>query len=155
MVLGGRDKEGRYEFNELADLCLKASLELNLIDPKINLRVCKDTSLDLYMLGTQLTKKGLGFSQYCNDDIVIPGLVKLGYSFEDAVDYAIAACWEYIIPNCGMDIPNIVTMNFPKTVDHAIHHALTLCGSFEQLMAEVRTEIKNECNRLMEQANGY
>ena len=33
------------------------------------------------------TKKGLGFPQYCNDDIVIPGLIKLGYAPKDAHDY--------------------------------------------------------------------
>ena len=39
LVLGGVDRQGRDAFNKLSELSLKASLELKLIDPKINLRV--------------------------------------------------------------------------------------------------------------------
>ena len=63
MVLGGFDKDGKYQFNELSKLCLDASIELNVIDPKINLRVGKDTPRKIYDIGTKLTKKGLGFPQ--------------------------------------------------------------------------------------------
>jgi formate C-acetyltransferase len=42
-------------------MCLKASLELKLIDPKINLRVTKSTPIEVYDLGTELTRQGLGF----------------------------------------------------------------------------------------------
>ena len=65
---------------------------------KINLRVNKNTPERIYELGTELTKAGLGFPQYCNDDIVVPGLMKLGYDREDALNYSVAACWEFIIP---------------------------------------------------------
>ncbi len=41
-------------------MVLKASLELNIIDPKINVRVHKDTGAGIYLLGTRLTKQGLG-----------------------------------------------------------------------------------------------
>ena len=43
-----------------------------MIDPKINLRVSRDTPLSTYLLGTRLTRRGLGFPQYENDDVVIP-----------------------------------------------------------------------------------
>lgn len=155
MVLGGRAKDGTYQFNALSTLCMKASLELNLIDPKINLRVCKDTPLELFLLGTQLTKKGLGFPQYCNDDVVIPGLVQLGYDYEDALNYTVAACWEYIIPNCGMDFPNITTMNFPKIVNDVISSKISYCDSFEILMDNVNAELKQECSRLIADANQH
>jgi hypothetical protein len=57
-------------------MCLQASYELELIDPKINIRVDKDTPDEIFELGFQLTKKGLGFPQYSNDDIIIPGLIR-------------------------------------------------------------------------------
>ena len=31
-----------------------------------------------------------------------------------AYEYTVAACWEFIIPNNGYDIPNIEKVNFPK-----------------------------------------
>lgn len=74
MVLGGRREDGSEGFNELSELCLLASRDLKLIDPKINLRVSKETPLEIYEKGTELTKVGLGFPQYSNDDVVIEGL---------------------------------------------------------------------------------
>ena len=112
MVLGGYDLEGK--------LCLLASKELSLIDPKINLRVNKTTPDHIYQLGTKLTKQGLGFPQYCNDDVIVPGLIKLGYSPEDAVEYTVAACWEPIIPGYGADIPNETIFSYPMVLFSAI-----------------------------------
>ena len=150
MVLGGVDKDGNDAFNELSELCMRASVELNLIDPKINLRVSKNTPMELYELGTELTKQGMGFPQYNNDDIVIPGLIKLGYEPEDAANYTVAACWEFIVPNCAMDIPNIVVMNFPKIVNDVIHDKLESCKDFEALQEALVLEIREECIRLTE-----
>lgn len=155
MVLGGFDLDGNSEYNELTDMCMEASLELNLIDPKINLRVGKNTPEEVYIKATRLTKQGLGFPQYCNDDVVIPGLIKLGYEPEDAANYVVAACWEYIIPNCGADIPNIRTMNFPLIVNNVIHEKLCECETFDELMEFVKEGINVECDTIIQQAYGY
>lgn len=149
LVLGGFDKYGNSMYNELSDMCINASLELNLIDPKINLRVGKNTTDEIYIKATRLTKQGLGFPQYCNDDIVVPGLVKLGYNIDDAVDYVVAACWEFIIPGCGADTPNIRTMNFPLVVNNVIHEKLSSCSSFDELMQYVEDGIYGECERII------
>lgn len=155
MVLGGCLDDGADAWNELSELCLKASLELNLIDPKINMRVSKDTPFERYLLGTRLTKQGMGFPQYCNDDIVIPGLLKLGYDLKDARNYTVAACWEYIIPNCGMDIPNIVTMNFPLVVERATEKALDASMDFDTFLGAVDNAIRDECDKLIDEGNRY
>lgn len=120
MVLGGYDLQGNSQYNELTKLCMEASLALTLIDPKINLRVNKTTPDEIYELGTQLTKQGLGFPQYCNDDVIIPGLIKLGYRPEDAAEYAVAACWEPIIPGFGADVPNEIPFSFPLELSKTI-----------------------------------
>lgn len=150
MVLGGFDLEGNSVFNELSKLVMEASLELTLIDPKINLRVGKNTPDSLYEYATKLTKKGLGFPQYCNDDIVVPGLTALGYEEKDAVNYTVAACWEYIVPNCSMDVPNMDTFNFPLIVNNAVHSHLKESESFTELMGFVDAEIRNEVNRIID-----
>ena len=149
MVLGGYDKDGNCMYNELSQMCMQASLELCLIDPKINLRVNKTTPDEIYEFATELTKQGLGFPQYCNDDVVVPGLVKLGYDLEDALDYTVAACWEFIIPNCNADCPNREVMNFPLVVNNAIHKHLLESESFDVLMEYVKKAIENECDRII------
>lgn len=153
MVLGGFDRDGNSMFNELSKLCMEASLELKLIDPKINLRCGKKTPQWLFDYATKMTKQGLGFPQYCNDDIVVPGLVALGYDYQDALNYTVAACWEYIIPNCSFDVPNIQTMNFPFVINNTIHAHLADSNSFEELMQHVKQAVIDECDVIIERAN--
>lgn len=149
MVLGGYDKDGNCDYNELSEMCMNASLELCLIDPKINLRVNAKTPDEIYEFATRLTKNGLGFPQYCNDDVVIPGLIKLGYDPEDAYNYVVAACWEFIIPNCNGDCPNRELFNFPLVINQAIHAHLNESETFEILMGHVKKAVEKECDRLM------
>lgn len=155
MVLGGYDKDGNSMYNELSAMCMKASLELSVIDPKINLRVSKNTPDEVYEYATLLTKQGLGFPQYCNDDVVIPGLVALGYKLEDALDYTVAACWEYIIPGHSADVPNRDVMNFPFVVNNAVKKSLLSSDSFDELMDSVRAEISADVDRIIKKSWNY
>ena len=148
MVLGGVDADGNDCFTELSELCLLASRNLKLIDPKINLRVSKKTPLEVYEKGTELTRVGLGFPQYSNDDVVIPALVKLGYAPEDAANYVVAACWEFIIPGVGNDIANIAAVNFPAIVNRAVHEKLGTVSDFSEFLAVVDRMIAEECDRI-------
>lgn len=148
MVLGGLNEDGSDSYNLLSELCLKASLELKLIDPKINLRVHKSTPLETYVLGTELTKQGLGFPQYSNDDVVIPGLMELGYAKEDAYNYVVAACWEFIIPGKAMDIPNIEALSFSKAVEDAVMEKLESCEDYDAFRKVVKENIYSQAEEL-------
>ncbi len=149
MVLGGLAPDGSESFNELSDLCLQASLELKLIDPKINLRVNKNTPLSTYIRGTELTKQGLGFPQYANDDVVVKALRRWGYREEDCYSYVVAACWEFIIPGYGCDIPNLGSLSFPDVMMRAVSR-MQECDTFENLMALVKNNIFEEAEKLRE-----
>lgn len=149
IVLGGIDENGNDVFNELSELCLLASLELKLIDPKINLRIHKNTPMKVYELGTWLTKEGLGFPQYSNDDVVIPGLLKKGYELEDARNYVVAACWEFIIPGVGMDIPNIGAVSLAGVTSRCIREGLAGCANFETFFSYVKDELGKEVESII------
>jgi pyruvate-formate lyase len=153
LVLGGIDKDGNDAFNMLSEMCLKASLDLKLIDPKINLRVNRYTAIEKYDLGTELTRQGLGFPQYSNDEIVIPGLISRGYKPEDATDYVVAACWEFIIPGYGMDIPNICALSFARVVNETMNKYLAASMDFNSFMDKVRGEIRAELNEITGRLN--
>ena len=87
LMLGGVRRDGGDGVNPLTAMALEAGRKVALIDPKINLRVTRDTDLALLAKGVQLTRIGLGFPQWCNDEVVIPGLAAAGYDLEDARDY--------------------------------------------------------------------
>ncbi|MBQ4088515.1 MAG: pyruvate formate-lyase [Clostridia bacterium] len=144
LVTGGVDAEGNCVVNKLTRLTLQASANLRVIDPKINLRVDSKTPLELFELGTQLTKLGLGFPQYENDDVVIAGLLDKGYSLEDARNYVVAACWEFIIPGRGMDIPNIGALPIAGVVDKAIREKLAE-GSMDAILTRAGELMAEKC----------
>ena len=154
VMLGGLNPDGTDSYNELSELCLTASLELSLIDPKINLRVHKNTPLDVYILGSRLTKQGLGFPQYANDEIVIPALMDYGYDAKDAYNYVVAACWEFIVPGKGMDVPNLEAVSFAAAAQKAIAEHLEDSEQFPALLDAVKQNIQSQSLACVENAKG-
>jgi pyruvate-formate lyase len=150
LTLGGVTPTGDSAVNELTRMVLRVSRDLAMIDPKINLRISAQTDLDLLGLATELTRIGLGFPQYSNDDVVIPALVSHGYSLEDARDYVVAACWEFIIPGRGMEVVNIGAVSFPASVDQAIRVGLTAQDDFEGILDRVSANIEEQVHQLGE-----
>lgn len=158
IVLGGFDADGTDHYNRLSDLCLQASEDLCLIDPKVNIRVSKSTPDTIYEKGTKLTKCGLGFPQYCNDDVIIPGLIRLGYAPEDAYNYAVAACWEPIIPGRGADVPNRKGVSLPILVAESVCEKLSTCEDWNDLLDDVSRRIHETAEKiitLVAQPNQY
>ncbi|MBQ6020630.1 MAG: pyruvate formate-lyase [Clostridia bacterium] len=154
LMLGGYDLDGNDRYNELSDAVMRASLELRLIDPKINLRVGKKTPADRFILGTRMTRQGLGFPQYSNDDVVIPGLIRLGYAPEDAADYTVAACWEFTIPGKGAEIVNIDQMVFPKVVRRELFAHLEESETFEDLLEYVKLGVAYDAGEIVGKRKG-
>lgn len=148
LMLGGKTKDGTYGFNLLSQMCLTASRNLKLIDPKINIRVDKNTPDSVYTMCSELTKVGLGFPQYSNDDVVLPGLEALGYAPEDAVEYTVAACWEFIIPSVGRDVANIAALSIPKVIDQCLHHDLIHCKTADDFYTVVKETIQKTCDSI-------
>ena len=148
MMLGGTDENGNSVFNLLSELCLEASYNNKLIDPKINLRVGKDTPQEIYTKASHLTKAGLGFPQYSNDDIVIPALEKLGYEHKDACNYTVAACWEFIIPFVGADVANIGALSYAKAIDTVFHKDLIKSETYEDFFSAVQKRINEQCDEI-------
>lgn len=150
MVLGGCDAEGRDCFNALSAMCLRVSKRLLMIDPKINLRVSSKTPIEVYRLGSELTAAGLGFPQYSNDDVVIPALEAYGYRHEDACNYVVAACWEFIIPRVGYEVVNISAYNLPQAVRDATFAYLPGAPDFETFLAKTDEAVRAGAIKLTE-----
>jgi len=150
MMLGGVKRDGSDAVNELTRMALRVACEVNMIDPKINLRITPDTDLALLELAAELTRKGLGFPQYSNDRVVVPGLAAHGYDLEDARDYTVAACWEYIIPGKGMEVVNIGAVSLPAAVNEAILDGLAAAPNFAGVLERTRENIGRQVDALVE-----
>jgi pyruvate-formate lyase len=148
LTLGGLKPDGSTSVNQLTRMVLRISRDLELIDPKINLRIDINTDLELLSLASELTRKGLGFPQYSNDDVVIPALLAHGYALEDARDYVVAACWEFIIPGRGMEVVNIGAVSFPAAADQAIRSSLADGLGFDEMLSRTAADIRQQVNGL-------
>lgn len=147
LMLGGVARDGSDAINPLTRMVLRVSYAVNMIDPKINLRITPDTSLELLTEAARLTQRGLGFPQYANDEQVIPGLTAHGYALADARDYTVAACWEFIIPGRAMDTPNINALSFPAATDQAIRDGLAAGEPFAAILDRTKQNIADQVNR--------
>jgi formate C-acetyltransferase len=152
IMLGGVRHDGSPAVNELTAMAIRVALYTNMIDPKINLRISADTDLSLLGLAGELTRNGLGFPQYSNDEVVIPALVKHGYDLEDARDYTVAACWEFIIPGKGMEVVNTGAVSLPLAADKAIRQGLSADVGFEAILGRAADNIRE---RVFELADKY
>ena len=72
----------------------------------------------------------------------------MGYAPEDARNYVVAACWEFIIPGAAMDIPNIGAISLAKTADDVIRAKLMDCATFDELMDAFRHEMRTRAVQL-------
>ncbi len=150
LMLGGVRRDGGDGVNPLTAMVLEAGHKVALIDPKINLRVTRDTDLGLLAKGVELTRIGLGFPQWCNDEVVIPGLAAAGYDLEDARDYTVAACWEFIIPGKGMEVVNIGAVSMPAAADRAIRAGLQAGEGFDQILKRAGADLAEQVRGLAE-----
>lgn len=154
LMVGGVKRDGSCAINLLTNMVLRVARGVGMIDPKINLRITKDTDLKLLELAAQLTEIGLGFPQYSNDDVVIPGLMAHGYTAEDSRDYSVAACWEFLIPGRGMEVVNIGALSMSAAVDTAIRTGLASGDSFEGILDRVGADMRRQVDRLIESYSG-
>ena len=97
IVLGGNEPDGSYYSNELTDIFLKQQKILGKPDPKILLRVGKNTPNELLALSIECLKGKTGSPLFSNDEIVIPALLSMEMSEMDAYSYCTSACWNHIL----------------------------------------------------------
>ena len=125
-TVGGVDpKTGEDSSNPVTYMTLESLSRLSLHDPTISLRVNKNTPDDLWALALETSTKVGGLPLFQNDDVIIPGVIKeLGFSLEDARDYAIIGCQE--ITGSGNDY---AAANGVAPPHASIHYGAVLCSA--------------------------
>ena len=112
VILGGIDEKGNNVVNELTYLFIELMIELQLPDPKVLLRVNRNTPRDLIELSIKCIKTGIGCPLFANDDVIIPKLLEFGFDKEDVYNYGTAACWEPFITGKSFDQNNLKSISF-------------------------------------------
>ncbi|MFZ5860842.1 MAG: glycyl radical protein [Spirochaetota bacterium] len=144
VTIGGVTRDGRDAVNELSYLILESVGDMKLTQPNLSVRYHNGMSDDFLKAAIEVIKKGFGMPAFNNDEIVIPGMLKLGVSLEDARDYSAIGCIEVAVPGkwgyrtTGMSFLNLmrvflVTLNDGKDVvtGQTFHQGLGTLESFK------------------------
>ncbi|BAM69541.1 putative pyruvate-formate lyase [Methanothermobacter sp. CaT2] len=130
IVLGG-------ECNDLTRIFLDVMMELGLPDPKIVLRVNRDTPEDVWELALDCIERGLGYPLIANDEVIVDALRE--YYGDDAENYGTSACWEPLIPGRSSDQNNLATLNLLIPLADALRSG---ARSFEELLDAYRSALR-------------
>lgn len=106
--VGGCDQAGTPIFNEVTRMILEASIELEVVDPKINARVSAAHGAEYLELLARHVASGRNSLAVFNDDVVIAANVKTGKAVQDARLYVGGGCQENVLQNC--EVNNRATM---------------------------------------------
>ena len=93
LTIGGIDKEGNDVTNDLSFILLEAYKHLKTVQPAFSVRIHEKTPDDLILKTGDAIKSGASIALF-NDLVMIKGLNSLGYSLEDAREYAPIGCVE-------------------------------------------------------------
>lgn len=98
VTIGGVKRDGTDAVNELSFLILESVGDMKLTQPNLSVRYHHSISDEFLNASIDVIKKGFGMPAFNNDEIVIPGMLKLGVSLEDARDYSAIGCIEVAVP---------------------------------------------------------
>lgn len=113
--------------NDLTYLMLEIYEELNIINPKLLMRVAKDVPDALLLRVAELIRKGSSSIMMMNDEAVIKGYARIGIPREDSEGYLPQGCYEPFIMGKEEPFTCASWTNMAKQVE------LTISGGVDPL----------------------
>ena len=122
MTLSGCGPNGEDLTNDLTWLALEVIEDMNLFEPKPNVRLHKNTPQDFLIRVSEMVAKAQGSPFLMNfDEHSIEGLVWQGVPREDAWDYGIVGCLENTMQGNDRSDTVDVNINLVKAVEFALN----------------------------------
>ena len=103
ICIGGQNKQGDCEINQLSLCVLKAVRNCNVPGPNLSLRYTHNIPEEFFDECLKTIGTGLGYPALMNDDVNIAALKKYGYDEDDVYNYSMVGCIENFIT--GMQPP--------------------------------------------------
>lgn len=94
LIAGGQNVHGEDATNDLSFMTITATEHVFLPQPSFSVRVWNGSPHAFLVRAAELTRTGIGFPAYYNDEVIIPALMSRGLTLEDARDYNIIGCVE-------------------------------------------------------------
>lgn len=111
LTIGGCDGEGKAVFNDLTRMILRGHRENDLVYPKLHCRISKDSPAEFYDEIARDVWNGRCVHTLFNDDVIIPGFIRQGYTPDNARRYLCCGCWDGVVDGSGNpDMANYYSM---------------------------------------------
>jgi len=158
VTIGGQTVDGNDAVNDLSFLILDSVGRMKLTQPNLSVRFHKNIDPEFLSQCINVIGKGFGMPAFNNDEIVIPSIIGLGVSREDAYKYSAIGCIEIAVPGkWGYRCTGMSFLNFMRVFLAAMNNGLdTMTGksfcpgtgnfedfnSFDDLMAAWKHQVK-------------
>jgi formate C-acetyltransferase len=169
ITLGGMDLNGDDASNELTDLMLDVIEEINLLEPKPNIRLHAKTPDRLYSRVIELLAGAQGSPFLLNfDEASIAGLRWEGLPEEMLWDYAPVGCLENTLTGCDRSGTVDVNLNIAKAVELALNNGRDMASGkqlgprtgdpkafsdFGEFLAAYKAQLKHLLERIIRANN--
>ncbi len=141
IMVGGRDRNGKPNWNELSYMFVRAIGTTGLVNPSVSACYNEAIPEDLLDLCLEMNRQGYTRPALFNDDIVIKGLMDAGVRYEDACYYIHSTCVE-ITPIAASNI-RVATpyINLNKGLEYILNDGKKIFGNDFRLLHEVESDI--------------
>ncbi|MFX1599034.1 MAG: glycyl radical protein [Promethearchaeota archaeon] len=119
VTIGGLDRQGNDATNDLSYIILDAYSYLQTVQPTFSIRIHESTPVEFLAKVANSVKLGTSIALF-NDDIMIQGLIKRGFTLEDAREYAPIGCVEPQHPSKSFGSTNACQLNIVKCLELAL-----------------------------------
>ncbi|MHA1457785.1 MAG: pyruvate formate lyase family protein [Promethearchaeota archaeon] len=121
LTIGGIDADGNNVTNELSYMFLESYQKLQTVQPTFSVRVSLNTPDELILKTGEAVKDGASIALF-NDEVMVPGLKALGYSMDDAREYAPIGCVEPSHPFKTFGCTNATELNIAKCLELTLNN---------------------------------
>ena len=119
VTIGGLDRKGNDATNDLSYIILDAYTHIQTVQPTFSVRIHQSTPENFLLKIAESVKLGTSLALF-NDDVMIKGLVKRGFTLEDAREYAPIGCVEPQHPSRSFGSTNACQLNIVKCLELAL-----------------------------------
>ena len=120
----GQYADGSDIVNELSYLAFEAYREMSVVDPKLSVRVYKETPIAFLAMVAQCIRMGNNSIVFVNDEVAIPMLISRGKTLEEARSYLLIGCYEPAVMGKDISCSMAATINLAKSVELSLYNGI-------------------------------
>ena len=168
VYLGGENADGSSVINELSYLFLDVYDQMNIYNPKIQIKVCESTPKAFLLKALDMIRRGRNSIVFVSDATIRKALEGVGISSYDARICNVSGCYEYS-PQ-GSYNTTMKYLNMLKPLEYTLHKgcdgitgafsgaespALSEYTTFEKLYGEYKRQLLRVINTTVETVNEF